>query len=134
MDRAIVLYDEGCGFCRWSMAKVLAWDRRRRLRPLPLGSAEAGELLGDLEPERRAASWHLVAPDGRRHSGGDAVAPMLRLLPGGAPLAALASAAPGATRVAYRWVSRHRGRLGRILGERACAVDPVAARDRRRSP
>jgi len=50
-------------------------------------------------------------------------------LPAGAPIAALASAFPRATNRAYRWVARHRERLGRVLGERACAVDP-AERDR----
>ena len=34
--RATVLYDGDCGFCKWSLAKLLAWDRRGALRPLPL--------------------------------------------------------------------------------------------------
>jgi predicted DCC family thiol-disulfide oxidoreductase YuxK len=71
------------------------------------------------------ASWHLVAPNGRTYSGGKAVPQLARLLPAGAPIAALASAFPRATDRAYRWVARHRERLGRVLGERACAVDPA---------
>jgi predicted DCC family thiol-disulfide oxidoreductase YuxK len=46
-------------------------------------------------------------------------------LPTGAPIATLASAFPRATDRAYRWVAKHRERLGRVLGERACAVDPA---------
>jgi predicted DCC family thiol-disulfide oxidoreductase YuxK len=75
------------------------------------------------------ASWHLVAPDGRTYSGGDAVPHLARLLRAGAPIAALASAFPRTTGRAYLWVAMHRERLGRVLGERACAVD-LAERDR----
>jgi predicted DCC family thiol-disulfide oxidoreductase YuxK len=59
------------------------------------------------------------------HPTGKAVPQLARLLPAGAPIAALASAFPRATNRAYRWVARHRERLGRVLGERACAVDPA---------
>ena len=78
-----VLYDADCGFCRWSLAQLLALDRRQRLRPVALGTSEANGLLADLDPEARAASWHLVSPDGRRWSAGEAAPPLLRLLPGG---------------------------------------------------
>ena len=43
--RAVLLYDEDCGFCRWSLAKILAWDREGRIRPVPLQSEEADRLL-----------------------------------------------------------------------------------------
>jgi len=33
----ILIYDRDCGFCRWSLAQVLARDPERRLRPLALG-------------------------------------------------------------------------------------------------
>ncbi len=61
------------------------------------------------------ASWHLVDPEGRRTSAGAAVAPLLRLLPGGAPAARMADRFPGAVEGAYRWVVRHRGTLGRAI-------------------
>ena len=35
-----VLYDADCGFCKWSLDKLLAWDRRQRLRPVAIQSAE----------------------------------------------------------------------------------------------
>ena len=110
--------------------QLLAWDRYGRLRPVALQSEQADDLLMGIEArERKMASWHLVAPKGRTYSGGEAVPQLARLLPAGAPIAALASAFPRTTDRAYRWVSRHRERLGRVLGERACAVDP-AAQDR----
>jgi predicted DCC family thiol-disulfide oxidoreductase YuxK len=111
----VVLYDKDCGFCRWSLAKLLALDRRRRLVPVALGTPEADALLADLTPDQRAASWHLVAPDGERWSAGAAAPPLLRLLPGGAGAAALLARAPRATERTYRWVADHRSTLGKVV-------------------
>jgi predicted DCC family thiol-disulfide oxidoreductase YuxK len=115
----ILLYDADCGFCRWSLGWVLAADRGRAVRPVKLGSAEADELLLDLTEDERMASWHLVAPDGRRWSAGYAAPPLLRLLPAGrAPAAALA-AAPEVTDRIYRWVADHRSAFSRAIPARA---------------
>lgn len=119
---AIVIFDDDCGFCRWSVARLRRWDRDGRIRLVTLRSTEADGLLAWMPDERRYASWHLVSPDGRVASGGRAVAPLLRRLPGGVPLAAIASAMPGPTDAAYRFVARHRDRLGELLGEQRCAV------------
>jgi predicted DCC family thiol-disulfide oxidoreductase YuxK len=124
MERHVVLYDEECGFCRWSLDRLLRWDRHGRLRATPIQSDEGDRLLTDLSEEDRLASWHLVAPDGRRSSGGAAAAPMARLLPAGAPLALLTETFPRTTDRLYRWVARNRDALGRRLGEQACSVDP----------
>ena len=120
-SRSLVLYDRDCGFCRWSLAQVLTWDRGRRLRPVALQDPRARSLLGDMERERMFASAHLVTPDGAIHSGGDAVAPILRLLPGGAPLAPVAGAMSGPAHAGYNWVARNRRLLGRPLPEWAKA-------------
>jgi predicted DCC family thiol-disulfide oxidoreductase YuxK len=122
----VLLYDADCGFCRWSLDKILARDRDRRLRPVPLQSAEADTLLPGMDHDKKMASWHLVTPAGMIYSAGDAVAPLMRLIKGGKPVAALAKAAPGSTRAAYRLVARNRTKLGRLLGTKACAVDPSA--------
>ena len=124
MERHAVLYDEGCGFCRWSLDRLLRWDRGGRLRAVPIQSEEGDRLLADLSEEERLASWHLVTPDGRRYSGGAATGPMARLLPAGAPVAHLAETFPRTTDRVYRWVARNRDSLGRRLGEQACSVDP----------
>jgi predicted DCC family thiol-disulfide oxidoreductase YuxK len=123
---AILLYDAGCGFCRWSAEWLRRWDRRRRLRLVPLHNPEARDLLTELPEARRSESWHLV--DHRVRSGGAAVAPLLWLLPGGAPLALVADRFPTATDRAYRWVADHRDRIGALLGQTACAVDPSRPR------
>ncbi len=128
--RPIVLYDRDCGFCRWSLAKLLAWDRRRRLRPLDLQDPEAERLLAGMSEPERMASWHLVGSDGEVRSAGAAFAPTLRLLPGGRPLAWLAERAPGPLERGYRFVADHRGFFGRRLsaGAKRRADARIAAR------
>jgi predicted DCC family thiol-disulfide oxidoreductase YuxK len=109
-----VLYDRDCGFCKWSLDKILAWDRHRRLRPVAIQSEEGDRLLAAIEPERRLDSWHLVA-DGELRSAGAAAPRLFAALPGGRPLAAVLRAFPGATERAYRWVAGHRDALARLL-------------------
>jgi predicted DCC family thiol-disulfide oxidoreductase YuxK len=109
MNEAAIVYDRSCGFCRRSVERILRWDRNHRLRPVALQDPEARELLEGMDDEQMMASWHLVTADGRVYSAGAAVPPLLRLLPGGRPLAALAAASPRATERAYRHVARTRG-------------------------
>jgi predicted DCC family thiol-disulfide oxidoreductase YuxK len=124
MKQTTLLYDSDCGFCRWSVDKVLAWDRRGRLRPLKLQDPEADSLLEGMSEEAKMSSWHLVTPEGHVYSAGAAAPVLLRVLPGGKPLAALLGAFPGVTEGAYRVVARNRDRFGRLVGQKACQVDP----------
>ncbi len=126
-----LLYDRDCGFCRWCVAKVLAWDRRGRLRPVALQDAEAERLLAGMAEAERMASWHLVDERGRVSSAGRAFAPLLRELPGGAPLADVAARAPGPLDRAYRFVAERRGALGPLLsaGARRRADRRIAERE-----
>ena len=125
---ATVLYDDDCGFCRWSAERLRRWDRRGRLRFATIQGPTGDRLLGDLDETTRFGSWHVVTPDGRRRSSGAALAPTLEHLPGGRPLAALARVAPSLTDAAYRAVARRRTTIGRALGADACAVDPSRTR------
>jgi len=113
--RSALLYDEDCGFCRWSLNKILAWDRDERLRPVAIQSEEGSRLLAPIDPDARLDSWHLLRPDGKLFSAGAAAEPLARILPGGRPLAAVLAAFPGVTERAYRVVARHRSRLARLL-------------------
>jgi predicted DCC family thiol-disulfide oxidoreductase YuxK len=97
------------------LALVLAWDRRRRLRPVALQSDEAGRLLAGMPEEQRMASWHLVTPGGDVTSAGAAFVPLFRLLRGGEPFAALADRYPRAAERAYRAVADRRSAFGRPL-------------------
>jgi predicted DCC family thiol-disulfide oxidoreductase YuxK len=134
-----ILYDRDCGFCRWSLGVALRWDRRGRLLPVALQEPEAERLLRDMPTEERMASWHLVSPEGEVSSAGAAFVPLLRLLPGGRPLAALAARFPGAAERGYRWVADHRSGFGKLVTARArrradAAIDRRSASRRRSRP
>ena len=118
IPRTILIYDSDCGFCRWSLGKILAWDRRRDIRPVALGTEEADRLLGDMPADRRRSSWHLVDEAGV-HSAGAGFPPLLRLLPGGGPLAAATAKLPGATQSAYGFVSGNRSLWGKLVTDGA---------------
>jgi predicted DCC family thiol-disulfide oxidoreductase YuxK len=113
--QSVLLYDEDCGFCKWSLDKILAWDRARRVRPVAIQSEEGSRLLAPIAPGDRLDSWHLALDDGRLFSAGAAAVPLARMLPGGRPLAVVFAAFPGATERAYELVSRHRSWLARLL-------------------
>jgi len=129
-DRGVLFYDGDCGFCRWCVGKVLAWDRDGSIVPIAIQSPESAELLADVAPERRLDSWHFRDPRGAVFSAGAAFPPLLRLLPGGSPLAALASRWPGGAERGYRLVAANRGALGALVtgGARARAERRLAAR------
>ena len=127
MDRAIVLYDEDCGVCRWTADRLRRWDRGARLTFRSIQTAEAGGDLDAMDPSARYASWHVIEPDGRIWSAGAAVPSVMRRLPGGGAFATLAATFPAATERIYGFVVRHRTRLGTMLGQQACSVDPSAS-------
>jgi predicted DCC family thiol-disulfide oxidoreductase YuxK len=112
-ERPRLYYDDDCGFCRWTLAWVLRWDRRRHIRPVPIQSPEGERELGDLG-EKRLESWHLVR-DGERWSGGQAFAPLLEELPGAGVLAPLARRLEWVLVPAYRWVADHRTGLSSLV-------------------
>jgi predicted DCC family thiol-disulfide oxidoreductase YuxK len=128
----VLLYDADCGFCRWSLDKLLSRDLHGRIRAVPLQSPEADVLLRGMDRETKMASWHLITPDRTIYSAGNALAPLLKLLPHGGGLAAAAGAVPPLTGIAYRLVARNRTRLGKLLGAQACAVDPSTRASARR--
>jgi predicted DCC family thiol-disulfide oxidoreductase YuxK len=112
---AVILYDADCGFCKWGVDKILAWDRHRVLCPVAIQSDEGARLLADVPESRRLESWHLALPSGSVLSGGAAMAPLARMLPGGKPLAFLFRAFPRMTNRAYDYVAGHRDRFARLL-------------------
>ena len=130
--RWVVLYDADCGFCKWTLSVLLRWDREARLEPVALQRAEATDLLKELTPAERMASWHLISPRGERCSGGDALSPLLRALPGGRLPAALFARFPRLSARGYRWVADHRSGLSRWVPARAKerAGRRVGARER----
>jgi predicted DCC family thiol-disulfide oxidoreductase YuxK len=75
----------------------------------------------------------VVTPEGRVYSGGDAVVPIARALPGMGPVAALAGRLAAPTRWGYRQVAAHRAGLGRLVSRerRDRATDAIAGHRRR---
>jgi len=71
--KSILFYDADCSFCRWCVAKVLAWDRNRLIVPLAITAADSKLLLANIEPDRRLASWHFRDRSGTVFSAGAAV-------------------------------------------------------------
>jgi predicted DCC family thiol-disulfide oxidoreductase YuxK len=129
VEQAVILYDADCGFCRWSLHTILAWDSANLLRPVALQDPEADRLLKGMDHRQKMGSWHLVTPDGAIYSAGAAVPPLMEILPAGKPLAVVASTFPKATESLYQWVARNRGTLGRLLASRSGR----STRDRRPS-
>ena len=113
--RAIVLYDNGCGFCRWSLRWVRAWDRRGVLQFLPIQSTTGQSLLEEVPEQRWLESWHLSYPDGSVLSAGRAIAPLLRSLPHGRYLARFCELFPWLTDRGYTLVASHRTQLGKLV-------------------
>jgi predicted DCC family thiol-disulfide oxidoreductase YuxK len=122
----ILLYDEDCGFCRWGVDRLLRLDRRHELEAIPIQNAEGAGLLSSMTPAERLESWHVRSPDGRVWSAGRAVSVILRLLPGGRGLASVTGRFPRTIDRFYQLIARNRSTLGRLLGARACSVDPSA--------
>lgn len=110
-----VLYDAECGFCRWSLARLLALDRRGRLSPQPIQSETGERLLAGLEPDLHLAAAHVVTADGRVASGGDAVALIAAAGTRNAVAGPLARAIAPVSRSVYRLVASNRGALGRLV-------------------
>ena len=113
--RAIVLYDDDCGFCRWALGLLLIWDRGRRLWPEPIAGAVGDRWLAGMREAERLVSWHLVEVGGRVTSSGRALAEVLEYVPGGAVLARLLRRAPGLAERGYRFVADHRSQFSRFV-------------------
>ena len=117
--RVRVLYDDDCGFCRWSLAVLLRWDRHGRLHPVCLQDPAAAQLLPDRSAAARMDSLHVVDDRGRVWSAGAAVTRLARELPAASPLAAAGAATPKAAERGYRAVAGRRAALGRLITARA---------------
>jgi len=122
-DRLTVLYDEDCGFCKWALDRLLAWDRRGRLCSAPIQGPEAERMLAPIPRDPWLESFHVVQSAAPVVSAGAAAPPLLDRLPGGRPLAALLRAFPGTTERAYRFVADHRDWFAKALRiDATCSV------------
>jgi predicted DCC family thiol-disulfide oxidoreductase YuxK len=114
-----LLYDPDCGIC----VATAGWLRERvaadRLRLLPLAEAPLDPAVGELVAGRPLVeSLHAVLPDGGVVRGARAVLVAGRLVPYWNVLATMFDHRLGHALLEplYREVSRHRRRIGRLLG------------------
>ena len=112
----LVFYDEECGYCRWSVAQLLRFDRDQRLRLIAIQSPEGERLLASVAPELRLASAHLIDGDGQLFSGGDAAAPIAAALPRLAPTAPLLDRLSRPVNASYNLIAANHERIGRLVG------------------
>jgi predicted DCC family thiol-disulfide oxidoreductase YuxK len=107
-SRAVLLYDADCRFCRFVVRTLVRLDRNERVAFLSLGEPQAPMLLPGFSVSDRAASIHLVAPDGQTLSRGAALARLLEELGLPAPAARLLGHV-------YGPVASRRSVLGRVV-------------------
>src|SRR5256884_8517930 len=81
-DRATLIYDGECGFCRQAADLVRRWDREQRIALAPFQDQTRVAAFGIPLPAL-AAAMHLVLPppDGRVFAWADAAPEILNLLP-----------------------------------------------------
>ena len=115
--RYTVVYDGECGICRRSIALLRDWDTHHRLEPVPFQARGLMDRYPGIDEREFRQAVQVIAPDGRRWSGADAVEKALERTPKGRRIACLFKlpfARPIARRV-YRWVARNRPLLARFF-------------------
>jgi predicted DCC family thiol-disulfide oxidoreductase YuxK len=114
-ERATLVYDGNCGFCRRWIERVRRWDRQGRLDALPYQAPELEMRFPQLSRAECTQRIHLVEAGGAVHRGAAAGREVLRRLPGGWWWT-LPFRLPGASRLAerlYVWITYRWGPLKR---------------------
>lgn len=111
--RDVVIYDGTCGLCRREVQRIRRWDRNGRFDLLDLHAPDLLNRFPQLSGQDLNAGMRLMMADGRAFVGADAIAEILRQLPGKSWLAWLyrIPIIGRPARVLYAWVARHRKRL-----------------------
>ncbi|HEX9738937.1 MAG TPA: DUF393 domain-containing protein [Candidatus Limnocylindria bacterium] len=117
--RLIVCYDGTCAVCAVAVTRLRTLDRDERLRFVPAqrATSEFPDFAARIEPGALSSALHVVEPDGRWVSGGEAVLRIAETLPRLRFVARLGRL-PVVNRLVepmYRLVARHRHRLSRLL-------------------
>ena len=77
----VVIYDGQCRFCRGQVRNLRRLDRTGRLRYLSLHDARVAQWYPDLSHDDLMSQMYVVAPDGSRYGGSEAVKRLSRRLP-----------------------------------------------------
>lgn len=104
-----IFMDGSCSFCRWSQAKIAAYDSGSRLRFLDYNDLAVAE-QAPFPREELGNEMHVRTPDGTWLKGFEAWVALLRVLPRLAWLGHIAAMPPvswiGPS--AYAFIARHR--------------------------
>lgn len=119
MPSYVLLYDRDCGICSAFSRWIHIVDVRGRIRFQSIQSGRA--LLKGVPEERMLDAWHIVAPDGRVTTGGDAVPTLVGAFPIGAGLGHLLRESS----VLMRHVHRLYAFLTRFRDQLVCRLDAV---------
>lgn len=109
-----LVYDGDCGMCTRIIDVLRAWDRESAIAILASQSPGLSERFPWIPARAYADAIQLVGPDGATWQGAAAIERLLGILPRGRWIAWLFRV-PFARTLAdrtYRWVARHRYRLG----------------------
>lgn len=111
---ATIVYDERCALCRRMVAWVARRDADGRFRALGCRAPERALRFPWLSESDCLAAVQLIEGDGGTSSAEVAVGRILRALPGWGWLGRVVLLRPlrPLTGGGYRWVARHRRRLG----------------------
>lgn len=114
-NRATLIYDGACGFCRRWVDRVRRWDRRGRLELVPYQAPDFNARFPSVSRADCTQRIHLIEPNGTVYRGAAAGCEVLRTFPGGW-LWTLPFRIPGALPIAerlYVWITHRWGPLGR---------------------
>lgn len=117
--RLIVCYDGECGVCLAAIERLRNLDGDERLQFVPAQrvATELPGLAARIAPGALSSALHVVEPDGRWISGGEAVLRIAETVPRLRPIARLGRLplVNPLVEPLYRLVARHRHRLSRLL-------------------
>jgi predicted DCC family thiol-disulfide oxidoreductase YuxK len=116
----VVLFDGDCRLCLAFARLVKALDMRDRIRIRSIQDSK--DLLADIPGDDILDAMHVVAPDGRVSTGGDALPSILAALTSGPPLERLLSESPATTAAMhglYAVLAEFRGHVTCRFGARS---------------
>lgn len=117
-ERAVLIYDGACGFCRGGVSWVSRRAMRGQFEFLPCQAAERRARYPWMREEACLEAMQLILPDGRLLVGDAAIPEILRRLRGWRWVAGLFRL-PGMEILAprlYAWVARHRYQISCMIG------------------